>query len=550
MDPKAFEVAMEQMRRMTPEQLAQIQEQARNMSPEMQQAAMQQMQNMSGADWSHFQSAAQNISPEQLTSQSRNASSQFEARQKYVVQGGQNLKEEGNQLHKQGKYKAAVEKYEQALKNVENVGNGSEAMELRKACRLNLASCYLKLDQNSNCVKICADILQVDRDNMKALYRRGQALGNLGRYSEAVSDLKQASRLVGNDPQQLSLIQEKIDLFSVRIRTQDDECIIEEIHEPSSSHMNQDNNAGDNDYDKEHFEQILQSSNQSEDDVLDAALKMKDDPQLFEKFQEMLSQQTDEQIEAQLKSFGMSNVSQEMIDKTKQGVGNLNMEQFAQATEKLKDLPPEKLQQMMKGFKMPKSQMPQLNSEQMNMAVNMMKDNPDLFKRMSETMSQVPPEQIRQMSSASQSPGIPNDPGMMATASKLMANMSPEDLQKMTKLATSAKAAGSNPENMAASMMQDPQMMEQALSMMQNMNEDDLAQMFKQMNPGMSDDVAKGSAQQMKKLSQGQMKMLLQAQQFVQKLGTYKSTVFSRTGIIITLIILLLAIGLRYLGIL
>ena len=74
------------------------------------------------------------------------------------LQASQQLKNEGNSLHSSGQYAQAVEKYERAKSNVE-VFEGTEAAELRKACTLNLAACYLSLKKWDDCIKQCDEVL-------------------------------------------------------------------------------------------------------------------------------------------------------------------------------------------------------------------------------------------------------------------------------------------------------------------------------------------------------------------------------------------------------
>lgn len=64
--------------------------------------------------------------------------------------------------------------------------DGEEAASLRKACRLNLSSCYLNIGRYKACVDNCSAVLKDDRHNSKALYRRGQAHMAEGSYQEAV----------------------------------------------------------------------------------------------------------------------------------------------------------------------------------------------------------------------------------------------------------------------------------------------------------------------------------------------------------------------------
>ena len=67
--------------------------------------------------------------------------------------------------------------------------DSTEAAVLRQKCSLNLASCYLKLNENSKCVQQCSEVLQSNPEDRKALYRRGQAYSALKAYPAAVADL-------------------------------------------------------------------------------------------------------------------------------------------------------------------------------------------------------------------------------------------------------------------------------------------------------------------------------------------------------------------------
>ncbi len=57
---------------------------------------------------------------------------------------------------------------------------------------LNLASCFLQLKDYKACVSECSEVLKTDPDNMKAYYRRGQALLALQSHAAAVADLRKA----------------------------------------------------------------------------------------------------------------------------------------------------------------------------------------------------------------------------------------------------------------------------------------------------------------------------------------------------------------------
>jgi hypothetical protein len=81
----------------------------------------------------------------------------------WCTQACQQLKSEGNTLHSSGRYQEALEKYERAKSNVDGLGlgagSGGEAGELRRACTLNLSSCYLNLQRWEECVAQCNEVL-------------------------------------------------------------------------------------------------------------------------------------------------------------------------------------------------------------------------------------------------------------------------------------------------------------------------------------------------------------------------------------------------------
>ena len=68
----------------------------------------------------------------------------------------------------------------------------AEAADLRKACRLNLASCYLNMGRNQEAATLCSGVLAGDRANRKALYQWGLARAALRDSSGAVPDLEAA----------------------------------------------------------------------------------------------------------------------------------------------------------------------------------------------------------------------------------------------------------------------------------------------------------------------------------------------------------------------
>lgn len=65
--------------------------------------------------------------------------------------------------------------------------------------RLNIALAYLRLAEWAPALRQCDLVLQSDRDNTKALFRRGHAHLELGAYQVAITDLRAAKRLSPDD---------------------------------------------------------------------------------------------------------------------------------------------------------------------------------------------------------------------------------------------------------------------------------------------------------------------------------------------------------------
>ena len=104
----------------------------------------------------------------------------------------------------------------------------SEAADLRKACRLNLASCYLNIGRNRDAATLCSDVLDGESNNRKALYRRGQAYAAMGDAKRAVPDLEAA--LAASPDGEKEAIKAKLDAARKLASTQGDD-VVEEIEE-------------------------------------------------------------------------------------------------------------------------------------------------------------------------------------------------------------------------------------------------------------------------------------------------------------------------------
>lgn len=138
------------------------------------------------------------------------------------------LKAIGNELFKAQKTDVALKKYRKSIRYLTYADSeffsGSDDEELSeedKAKReeqrkkqneydlairkvlvslyLNSAACYLKLKDNQSALEDCAEVLELDKENVKALYRHAQANIGLKDYEEAKKSLLNAFKIAPED---------------------------------------------------------------------------------------------------------------------------------------------------------------------------------------------------------------------------------------------------------------------------------------------------------------------------------------------------------------
>ncbi|CAK0884189.1 unnamed protein product [Prorocentrum cordatum] len=127
---------------------------------------------------------------------------------------GLELKNKGNAAFRKGEPTAALVMYIDALGKLtvpDQPANIADAEIQSQQCSvmLNVAACHLKLGSLDACVDFASQALQLDPKNQKALFRRGSALRQIGRFDDAMVDLKTASELEPKNPavrQELQLL--------------------------------------------------------------------------------------------------------------------------------------------------------------------------------------------------------------------------------------------------------------------------------------------------------------------------------------------------------
>ena len=122
------------------------------------------------------------------------------------LERAQHHKNKGTELFKQDRIDPAMKRYERALVCLGGQGESKKLpaelplqhKTLILQCHLNLAAGLLKKDDYEGVIKHCTEGLEVDKDSVKGLFRRGQAYLKLSQHEKARDDF---ARVVELDPQ-------------------------------------------------------------------------------------------------------------------------------------------------------------------------------------------------------------------------------------------------------------------------------------------------------------------------------------------------------------
>ena len=101
------------------------------------------------------------------------------------------------------------------------------AADLRKACQLNLSSCYLNMGRNRDVVALCGEVLGQETGIRQALYRRGQAFAALGEPRKAVRDMEAA--IAASPENEKGVIAEKLAAVRRKLPASPAEDDVEEV---------------------------------------------------------------------------------------------------------------------------------------------------------------------------------------------------------------------------------------------------------------------------------------------------------------------------------
>ncbi|CAF4439319.1 unnamed protein product, partial [Rotaria sp. Silwood2] len=103
------------------------------------------------------------------------------------------LREQGNQAFKQGKFQDAIDQYTEALNLLTNLPLSETIKNELTKCYSNRSQCYINLNQYEDAIEDATRALEYTPADQKSLYRRSTAFEHLGKLHEAISD---AQRLI------------------------------------------------------------------------------------------------------------------------------------------------------------------------------------------------------------------------------------------------------------------------------------------------------------------------------------------------------------------
>jgi tetratricopeptide (TPR) repeat protein len=138
---------------------------------------------------------------------------------KQKIEAGMKLKEEGNQHVKEGEYRKACRSYRRVFGCINGlISKDNEAMakfskpddmmtdedfaqvtQLKSVVYSNLALCYLKLKEFDNALEQAEKAIEFDKNNIKALHRKGIACNELGLWEKGKDALMTAIKLEPNN---------------------------------------------------------------------------------------------------------------------------------------------------------------------------------------------------------------------------------------------------------------------------------------------------------------------------------------------------------------
>jgi len=144
----------------------------------------QNMTNMSDSKFNSKKNISQNNI--QNTNYSYKSDNHFNNKNG-IIQHITNMKEEGNNLFRNGKYEEAIKKYYETIQEIaanDEEKYKTELDNIERICRLNIANCKLKTGDYEGVINECSIVLE-SKKCFKGYYRMGLALMKKNKYDQA-----------------------------------------------------------------------------------------------------------------------------------------------------------------------------------------------------------------------------------------------------------------------------------------------------------------------------------------------------------------------------
>ena len=116
-----------------------------------------------------------------------------------AISSATGFKEAGNSAFKRNDLVISLERYEEGLKVLTDYSKETDAQPILASLHGNLAMVQLRQEEWSKVVVSCGEVLKIENDNVKALFRRGVAHNKGGSLDEAEVDLRRVLILDTNN---------------------------------------------------------------------------------------------------------------------------------------------------------------------------------------------------------------------------------------------------------------------------------------------------------------------------------------------------------------
>lgn len=137
----------------------------------------------------------------------------------------------GNICVKRQEWHGALRHYSKALFGLKQIFDGDRSAfihsredavkyiaEIEIPCCLNLAHCYLKIEDYHHAIKYTSQVLENDGCNVKAFFRRGVAYTKIGEIKRANDDLKHALDMTQDSGEKTTILRAMQDVRELQQR--------------------------------------------------------------------------------------------------------------------------------------------------------------------------------------------------------------------------------------------------------------------------------------------------------------------------------------------